>query len=272
MKLDWLPNWRNKSEYPDPKQMNNSRWAWEFLRRNKEYQQDYERFQVYLQYHEDKAPHTPLDVYAVCDPPALENETEDKYTKRMAEADQYWKITPLPVALAEKHGLYHRAPHALIDPRKDDPARLLFSTESSPSLLGSPGGVFMWLREYAAKRAPVSEVVVKFDLELPIDVQIEKAKILLEWKQGDLDKDGLIQPKKPRNRKEKYVNYLRLLDAEVCGVEVREMAEVIFPHIENSHSIGYLGDKTARNQLQAAKKMRDSYYRYLTMNRRKKPL
>ncbi|MBF0263440.1 MAG: hypothetical protein HQL97_16565 [Magnetococcales bacterium] len=37
---DWLPNWRNPSEYPGPKSPIKV-FAWEFLRRNQKYQVEY---------------------------------------------------------------------------------------------------------------------------------------------------------------------------------------------------------------------------------------
>jgi hypothetical protein len=38
MKFPWLPDWRNASAYPDLKNAGGQQWAWEFLRRNPEYQ------------------------------------------------------------------------------------------------------------------------------------------------------------------------------------------------------------------------------------------
>jgi len=38
---EWLPNWKNVAEYPDPVTMISQQWAWEFLRRNAKYQADY---------------------------------------------------------------------------------------------------------------------------------------------------------------------------------------------------------------------------------------
>lgn len=43
----WPPIWRNRNEYrslPDP--VHKFRWAWQFLRRNQEYQNDYERWVI----------------------------------------------------------------------------------------------------------------------------------------------------------------------------------------------------------------------------------
>src|SRR6266700_5276026 len=35
---DWLPDWTKPDQYPDPKTTSSRQWAWEFLRRNPEYQ------------------------------------------------------------------------------------------------------------------------------------------------------------------------------------------------------------------------------------------
>lgn len=39
---EWLPDWRDPSLYPDPKVAPENQWQWEFLRRNSEYQKDYD--------------------------------------------------------------------------------------------------------------------------------------------------------------------------------------------------------------------------------------
>ncbi|MBU0908338.1 MAG: hypothetical protein KKA54_11165 [Proteobacteria bacterium] len=46
-KPDWLPNWRNVAEYPDPASTTAQQWAWEFLRRNSDYQADYKELIVF---------------------------------------------------------------------------------------------------------------------------------------------------------------------------------------------------------------------------------
>lgn len=40
-KVDWLPDWREESQYPSTEKMLSVQWAWEFLRRNPEYQTDF---------------------------------------------------------------------------------------------------------------------------------------------------------------------------------------------------------------------------------------
>ncbi len=46
MDLSWLPDWRNESDYPAPDELPLRLWAWEFLRRNPEFQKDVDRIPV----------------------------------------------------------------------------------------------------------------------------------------------------------------------------------------------------------------------------------
>jgi len=39
--LSWLPDWRDASRYPPVEGTSGTRWAWEFLRRNPDYQKAY---------------------------------------------------------------------------------------------------------------------------------------------------------------------------------------------------------------------------------------
>ena len=40
---DWLPDWRDSSQYLDPESTSRKQWAWEFLRRNRMYQAEWKK-------------------------------------------------------------------------------------------------------------------------------------------------------------------------------------------------------------------------------------
>jgi len=40
---NWLPDWQDTTQYPDPKTTPSRVWAWEFLRRNQQYQKLWEK-------------------------------------------------------------------------------------------------------------------------------------------------------------------------------------------------------------------------------------
>jgi hypothetical protein len=39
----WSPDWRYSDDYPDSQDISKKQFAWEFLRRNPDYQKDYDR-------------------------------------------------------------------------------------------------------------------------------------------------------------------------------------------------------------------------------------
>src|SRR5258708_7875358 len=41
-KTAWVPDWKDKTQYPDPTAISASLWAWEFLRRNPKYRSRWE--------------------------------------------------------------------------------------------------------------------------------------------------------------------------------------------------------------------------------------
>lgn len=200
-----------------------------------------------------------MNEYSICDSPTLESETKDEYIKRMA--DTPWRMAPLSVALAEKYGLYFPG---LSDPSKNAPNSWFYFVEQTiPSI--THAYYEDWLKRVpSVKPSRISEVVVTFDLEWPLLPQIEKVKEDLVAKQRSMDEDGLLQPIAKRTQEIHLVNYLRLLDAEASGISYREMARVIFPYKENEHP-DYLGTKAVRNGLAAARRLRDTGYRYLAL-------
>lgn len=90
----WLPDWSDENAYIDHGD-NWQAWAWEFLRRNPEYQVDYARWDALPWYYPDHGGHTPKEayrtygddtemIYFYCAPeqPAREGETVGEYEKR----------------------------------------------------------------------------------------------------------------------------------------------------------------------------------------------
>ena len=80
--------------------------------------------------------------------------------------------------------------------------------------------------------------------------------------QEDRQKSGAINPKTSRKRPEKYVLYLRILDAEEAGAEPKHIRDQLFPDIPD----GYPDSKRQKalvDNRKAAQKLRDGGYRSL---------
>jgi hypothetical protein len=111
--------------------------------------------------------------------------------------------------------------------------------------------VYEYSKDVQEQIVPVEdgEILVSFDLSLPIGLQIRRAKRLLERAQTRRTK------KSSRFRTDQYSTYLRLLDArsEVNPLSYKEIGEILFPGAEDP-------EDSAKKGLKAALRIRDSLY------------
>jgi hypothetical protein len=218
MPPDWLPDWRDSSAYPAASAPL-CQWAWQFLRRNPEYQADWESF---VRPHYD-----PVD--------------------RSIDGRS---VVPFHT-LREKYGVHYPADPAL---RDTDPmfeaAYILRTIEGSIRLL--PGQVWR-LREH--------EVGIILDKRLPRGPQIRAADAYFEEMQRTFDGDVI----EVRYHRDKWPNYLRILDAKAAGEKHDVIAAGLFPQLSNAYDDGYKGRKQVQNQLKAAQRLRDVDYRYIPL-------
>ena len=282
---DWLPDWRDETSYDIPGPEDWAAWAWEFLRRNPEYQKAWQENYVDgpLAWHQEMVETSSDDDTRrihfencdrfdckICEPPAFPGETKEEYLSRVEEST----MTPLGVHLARRFGL--RRGH-LQNPA--DPKRAVdFSFESSEgprsrdwesvSAYGEElkDGI-IHLREgiyFSAGLWPESpeQVVVKFNLEWPLEMQWRRISRNLEHNQKRLMQEGKISVQDPKNIVAKYPSHLRLLDADAHGANHSEMAKVLFPEKSNEYG-DQQGKQTVKNRLRAARNMRDEGYIYL---------
>jgi len=278
---EWLPNWQDETSYSFPDSENLRLWAWEFLRRNPEYQkawqdnyvdgpqrwviEDLEKLKSMTlderqQYENDTQEYRNEMVGRMdnqfCDPPALPGEMREEYFKRTKAGS----LRPLGKHLSEKFGL---SAHFLWDPADNRPdwSVIRFKSSAGPSFLDqSPG--FDNDSIGALKPSGPSEVVVKFNFEWPLEMQWRRVSWWLEHRQKKLDEEGVITFQNPRKNVSRYPVHLRLLDADIHGVPVSEIAAVMFPEKTNEYANAQ-GSQTVKNKLAAAKKMRDEGYLYL---------
>jgi len=178
---NWLPDWKDKEQYPDPDTTSWKQWAWEFLRRNPDYRLDCLKFR---------------------------GNGDDNET-----------------IACKKFGI-----QTLVCPSKGfeeaDSLGLLFSDFFLPDCLNyedSQAG-------HALSPKNIMEVIMVFDLNLPIDLQLKAAKKRLELEKdviagceevSDEEFKALTDPAKRREHTKKYRVYLRILDAFESGNDPR---------------------------------------------------
>lgn len=253
-------DWRCTDGYPRADAASVEQWAWEFLRRNPQYQQDWTDYvhrcqavvpgfargtELTKDDFRSLLEHESLQVY---DPPRLDGETEEEWIRRVGKGIS----SSLGGVMADKWGL-----SSFYNP----------TSEYSPLLSFADRPAARWLPKHVLERGAfhleASDQVMVFDLELPLDGQLEQAKTFLLAMQKRLQKDEKIgQFSAARQRPDLYPAYLRVLDADAENVEAADIAKELLPHLANTYP-EYSASKTVRNYLKAAKMIRDGGYRAL---------
>jgi hypothetical protein len=239
---NWHPDWKKGDSYPDPIKTSPLEWAWQFLRRNLEYQQ----------------------LWSERIAPVYNSALVDLSLRRVGETGQLMS-TPVrksrdEIDLGQDLGLFRdRFGIVTVPPAPSEPkARIRFAAQfihyaSGPHVPGqSHRGIPTNLREF--------EVLLRFDLQLHVDAQLSNArKLLMETIEQKRQSKAII-PFNFRCRPDKYTRYLRLLDADVAAASDGAIAKVIHPILPNNYP-DYYGSRKVREDRAVAESLRDNPWR-----------
>lgn len=300
---EWLPDWRDPLQYPDPEKAPLTLFAWEFLRRNPEYQADYDR--VWGSLSESERRGVLEEIF-----PALPGEKEEDYRQRWADSSVtagaiYSKNHPLgwlrgkwrfydglpPWNLGDGLAPAISRPEVAADTAIDEHVAreelgLSFELESSPAI--SPGGLnYVRLSEHRVVEVLVTglgrslesvvtaanekiddndyntKCSVEIDLLLPIHMQLDRLKKVLDDLQKKAKENGFTV-KRPRTAKKLQI-YLRVLDAKLSGESNSRIAAVLYPDKLNEYDSGLQASDLVSKDLTAALTYRDHRYRELSL-------
>ncbi len=262
---DWLPDWTKPHQYPDPKTTSLRQWAWEFLRRNPEYQRLWDEL---------IAPH--FDPKIWYNDPVLEILRNDEYQRG-------WQELIPPESRSEvfeqQFGI-----------RSFPPPHSMSSADPNFDFLG-PRFVndFLYFRRKLARRHwPMDQpfeihetlsdgdVLIRFNVRSSTEPQLDKARKILEQQKTYLEEMGDVEtPISGKLRIDQYRDYLRLLDANASGAlhenasspVLDEIADKIYAKKRHSKRLEQL---RVINGLKAAILLRDRNYLNITIPRKKK--
>lgn len=242
----WLPDWRDKSSYPAGLSLVG--WAWEFLRRNVEYQKDYKHYDS-LPYYYPEGHKTPKYSgsalsdefqYYYCDPPSLDGETFDEYCSRTKFV---FEMLPLEEHLMNKWGILH-----LCDPA-DNVAELFsgygdYLSDIPPHIFNLENihdffveGIddsYVLLRGDIQDSDDINNIFIRFDLRYSIDSQIERARLILNYNKEmrRYDYPEIFNRRESTHSDKSLLNFLRAFDGKWSGATKKEIAEILFPEKE----------------------------------------
>lgn len=257
MKKKFPPDWKDPSAYPDPETLTLQQWAWEFLRRNPDYQADYEKVINLPEWYPTILLSNPKLENYICDPAAYPDESFEAYKKRCEEKGLDYKVQWLGHFYSEKWGLKCSLPN----PEDDQPIDLEFEPiepvrvlDISTEFMVDEDGFIIWREDKEG------HLILTFDLTKPTKTLLKQAEQHIKR-----HKEPLFGKRKEsfRFHVANFKKYIRLLDAEAQGAEIPEMASEIFSEVENEYP-DFIGSQRVRDSLEAARKLRNHTYRYLS--------
>ncbi|MES9854502.1 MAG: DUF6499 domain-containing protein [Candidatus Thiodiazotropha sp. L084R] len=208
-------DWRNPDHYIFTRQLSSEQWAWEFLRRNPEYQKEWQHFIATWRDLEDcYGKPSQRDVQAwqrdqrawVSAQTCLESDCRIDGDKVLIEC-----------ALGARWGFYKFPP----DPSDNDPI-------GSDHLVWREVNWTPSIVEYDQEvEDRTDQATMLFDLSMPLQPQIDHAKRRLQIEQRNRIKSGDVLAPTVHKRNHQLTLYLRLLDGLSSKTELNEIAKLL---------------------------------------------
>jgi hypothetical protein len=217
-----IANWKNPEKYPNPDEDKNINWGWEFLRRNPDYQKDFDKFE----------------------------KTKSFRTKLQIRKQWSFKNNLINPKLSKPRYLRFEI---LEYPRQIEIAEKSLRKISirNPFREASDAGYIFNLN------LPIKQQIRKVEKELTALQKFISFKGDIKIKDRIISFDGINLRKLPNKHKQKLIQYLRILDAINLGIKRPELLKTFYPaphnfeaepmdnlkkdiKAANDHSINYL--------------------------------
>ena len=266
------PDWRDAKAYPAKSDdISITQWAWEFLRRNSEYQKDYEHFASLPSYYSNGAKTVKWHRMQVqwwndpalryCKYPLIPGDEEDnigEYFNRTGDDTPFHYS--LEDHLIEKWGFTSTE---IYDPAYDSGSIGLLYSPELPKRVG--GEYFDTTKgEFAAHEIEPEknyEYTLRFDLRYSIDQQIEEAKQILLGVTDSrfLQLQGQMKRYSAGVHIHKLPKYLRIFDGRQTDATFSFIGKQLHPEIDEENA-----KKLAVDGYAAAKKLVYGGYKELS--------
>lgn len=256
-KKKFPPNWKDPDAYPDPNETDGCQWAWEFIRRNPEYHEDYKILTKAKKEGSGNIRTRYGFGLSAYDPPIKPDESKEQYMARMVTSNNgTHRIISLEEYLCNKWILWR----GLIDPKENYSSKVkVLDINGGVRDIGTEEEIIDDLEpNFPDLFVKENEVLLAFDLDKPIPKLLDDAKSLLEYRQEKMKP----KPKAKRSQFQLYPTYLRLLDAKKSEATDKEIAKVIFPELDNEYP-EFKATQRVRDNLAAADQLLKSGFRFL---------
>lgn len=201
-------DWKQPQAYAFCDALTSAQWAWEFLRRNPEYQQQWQQFWQTWQALEaayGKPPNRDFCAWKN-DPRSWVPASECADGECRIDEDKVL----IECALGARWG-FHKFP---ANPEDDDPVgegRLSWRPQKNDPLPAVD-------TDFEAK---AEQLALVFDLSLPLRAQLDQARHQLQLESSRRRREGMLMPKRVATMKDHWITLLRVLDAQAVGEEAQ---------------------------------------------------
>ena len=218
------------ADYAYTQELSGAQWAWEFLRRNPRYRQEWIAFNEVWQLLEAAYGRPPNRDFCAwkADPRAWVRAEDCPGSDCRVDQDKVL----IECAMGARWCFYKFPP----DPDDDDPVGagcLVWREVETDTPLVSPDD-HNWLGDDPAR------VALGFDLSMPLREQLERAKRLLQVMQRQRQKSGRVETVSIRAQRGTLRLMLQLLDAESDGADDRMLESIDMgwrPLLEQAHRL-----------------------------------
>ena len=190
---DWLPDWRNTDEYPKPAELGREHWAWQFLRRNEQYQNDWESLSRNTPRQESKISGGDFFVFS----------------------DEWYEF-------ASNWGISGPAPN----PSEDQPKGLVFNSSLILTIARFDESAN---RQQVLTPRNEKEIVIRVPLERSMSLLKDAFQSIISSQQDTI---GFLDQKKTpsRFRVDQLPSYLQVFDADSLGIDLQTFVSELFPN------------------------------------------
>lgn len=241
----YLPDWRQPQNYSYTASLCVEQWAWEFLRRNKAYQQDWRWFWATWQSLEARYGKPPErdfqrwerdpDAYRMVDDSSAECRVDQDKMLIECWMGAKWGFYKFPLDPATRQPVIGEQ---LTWREADESAQLVEDADST----------------YLDGEA--RHVALGFELDLPLRRQLELAKRFLQLRQARLRREGKTTMRLVSSQKHRWCVMLRMLD----GLQAGDDLDSVYAVVREQHG-GPDGDSPAATLLHEAEKLVNGGYR-----------
>ena len=225
------PDWREP--HPPVEDWNDDRVAFEFLRRNAAYwglAEEYYSPESYRDWPNDR-----LEWHASVD---LGEETHERLMQRAANEFGLWRICD---------------PRLPLEEGRSSPWTVAASLSARYQYSVGTGDRLHDRKEYRfGRHSPPDTITIDLRTDAPVEAQVDFVRWLLNRLRASLEIDH--RKGVPRFQRERFADYLRLLDARSAGASLTSMARCLYPR-QGDDAVSRV-----RKQLKKAEAIRDGAY------------